>query len=68
MAAQLKTPKSPINGESAKTLADILATLGALDEEKAKQVKLTEIQTGKTQEEIIISQNLVNEKLLTQAK
>lgn len=54
--------------ESAKNLADILVTQGVLDEEYAKKVKLAEIQTGKPQEEIIKSQNLVKEKDLAQAK
>lgn len=54
--------------ESVKTLADILVGLGALDPERAKQVKLIEVQTGRTQEEIIKSQNLVEEAYLVQAR
>ena len=39
MAAQ--TAVSPaVNGDSVKTLADILVTQGAFSEERAKQVKL----------------------------
>ena len=56
------------DGKVAKTLADILLTQGALDEKKTKQIKLSEIQTGKSQEEIIKSQNLVDEVPLTKAK
>lgn len=67
MAAQLNTlPAS--NGEGSKTLADILLASGALDEERARQVKFTEIQTGKTQEEIIAGQNIVTEAELVKAK
>ncbi len=51
-----------------KTLVDVLITQGALDVERAKQVKLAEIQTGNTQEEILISQKLVGEDALTKAK
>ncbi|MFV1917180.1 MAG: GspE/PulE family protein [Patescibacteria group bacterium] len=60
--------KSRTNSEPAKTLADILVVQGSLDPERAKGVNLAEIQTGKAQEEIIKSQNIVNEKALTQAK
>ena len=56
------------NGESTKTLADILVAHGAFSEERAKQVKLAEIQTGKSQEEILKSQNLVSETALIKAK
>jgi hypothetical protein len=38
------------NGESATTLADILVSQGALSVERAKQVKLAEVQSGKSQE------------------
>ena len=55
------------NGDS-KSLADILMRLGALDKTRADQVKLAEIQSGKTQEEIVLSQNLVAENFLVQAK
>lgn len=55
-------------GDSVKTLADILVSLHALDENRAKQIKLIEIQTGRPQEEIITSQNLVTEDALAQAK
>ena len=56
-AQPLSQPASKItlNGGVAKTLSDILVSQGALDEAKAKEVKLAEIQTGKTQEEILIN-------------
>jgi type IV pilus assembly protein PilB len=57
-----------LNGNSARTLADVLRDNGVLDEQNAQQVKLTEIQTGKPQEEIIKTKNLVNESDLTKAK
>ena len=51
-----------------ESLADILFLQGAIDQEKAKQIKFAEIQSGKTQEEIIKNQNLVDEAALTKAK
>ena len=68
MPAQPATAKTQTDGEGAKTLADILVASGVLDEARAKQVKLTEIQTGASQEEIIVSQKLVDEAALTRAK
>src|SRR4030043_1187358 len=67
MAAQ---PIAPIftNPDAPRTLADILLMQGALNEEKARQVKFTEIQTGKTQEEILLGQNIVSETDLVKAK
>ena len=59
---------SAVNGDSAKTLADILVTQGAFSVDLAKQVKLAEVQTGKSQEEILKSQNLVSETDLVKAK
>ena len=66
MAAQTATTKT--NGETTKSLADILVAQGALDPNRAEQVKTVEIQSGKTQEEIIKSQNLVPEEALVKAK
>jgi len=51
-----------------KTLADLLLMQGALTQEQARQIKFTEIQTGKTQEEIILEQGYVSEKNLVKAK
>jgi type IV pilus assembly protein PilB len=56
------------NGETVRTLADVLAEQKALTPDRAGQVKLAEIQSGKTQEEIITSQNLVSEEALVKAK
>jgi type IV pilus assembly protein PilB len=62
------TPVKSTNGENVTTLVDILMAQGALSPQRAKQVKLAEIQSGKTQEEIITSQNLVSEEALTKAR
>lgn len=51
-----------------QTLADILVLLGALDAKRAEQVKLGEIQSGSTQEEIIRGGAMVPEEKLVQAK
>jgi len=51
-----------------KTLADILVDLNEIDKNKAEQIKLEEVRTGKSQEQIIVSQNLVSETALTKAK
>ena len=66
MAAQ--TSLSAMNEGGIKNLADILVTQGSLTEERAKQVKLAEIQSGKNQEEILKDQNLVSEEALVKAK
>jgi type IV pilus assembly protein PilB len=52
----------------AKTLADVLLVQGDLNEQQAKKIKLTEIQSGRSQEEIIKSENLSNETAITKAK
>src|SRR5512135_323135 len=54
--------------DTTKTLVDVLLSQGNLTEDKAKQVKLSEIQTGKAQEDIISAQRLVSESALTKAK
>jgi len=68
MAAQSTTPNLSPNGETGQTLADILVAQKALDLARAQQVKTAEIQTGKSQEEILLSQNLVTEDALVKAK
>lgn len=70
MAAQTTTSTQtpPLKAGEVKTLAETLVLQGALDQSEAKQVNLAEIQTGKPQEEIILSRNLVNEKELVKAK
>src|SRR3989344_3024728 len=67
-AQNAKTDQTQANGDSSRTLADILVSYGALEAQKAKQVKLAEIQTGKSQEDILMSQKLVDETSLTKAK
>jgi len=66
MPAAKPTPIS-VNG-SAGTLADVLVAIGALDSARAEQVKLAEIQSGSTQEEIIRKSAMVTEDKLVQAK
>jgi len=72
MAAQATNspniPQLKVEGGGPKTLADILVDLGAIDIARAGQVKLAEIQTGKSQEDILIQQQLVTEEQLAQAK
>lgn len=63
-------PAQPLtipNG-GAKTLADILVAQGIINTSRADQIKLTEVQTGKPQEEIIRSQAIANEASLAKAK
>ena len=62
------TTEPDVNGETAKTLADILATDGVFDKSVAKQIKLAEIQSGNSQEEIVTARKLANEAQLTKAK
>ncbi len=50
------------------TLSDILVSQGSLTPEKAKLVKLAQIQTGKPEEDIIVGKELVGETLLAKAK
>ena len=69
MAAQPQPTKVvPQENAGVKTLADVLMQSGAIDAERAKQIKFAEIQTGRPQEDIITSQNLVKEADLTKAK
>jgi hypothetical protein len=53
---------------NAGTLADVLVSIGALDRTRADQIKLAEIQSGSTQEEIIKKGAMVSEDRLVQAK
>lgn len=50
------------------TLADVLVGMGALDRARADQVKLAEIQSGSSQEDIIRKAALVPDAKLVQAK
>ncbi len=64
-----KDQSQPSNDtEKVINLVGALTSLGLLDEQKAKEIELLEIQTGKLQEDIIRDRNLVSEKDLTQAK
>ncbi len=67
MTAQMIANPNLAGGE-ARTLVDVLVSQGSLDEERAKQVKLAEIQSGNQQEQILKSQKLVDETALTEAK
>lgn len=51
-----------------KTLADILVEQGALSADRAGQLKLAEVQTGKSQEEIIKTRNMISEEAFVKAK
>ncbi|MDP3994884.1 MAG: ATPase, T2SS/T4P/T4SS family [bacterium] len=51
-----------------KSLVDILVSQGALDSKQAEAVKLDEIQTGASQESILINKKIVDETKLTKAK
>lgn len=51
-----------------KSLVDILLSQGALDLKKAEAVKLDEIQTGISQESILVEKKFVDETALTKAK
>ncbi len=57
---------APSNG--VQTLADILVAQKALSKDVAEQVKLAEVQTGKSQEDILTEQKLVNEAALAKGK
>jgi len=59
---------SDSNGQSSNSLADILLASGVIPKERAEQIKLAEIQTGTSQEEIIKKQNLASEEDLVKAK
>jgi type IV pilus assembly protein PilB len=64
----MPVPAPPLDNGDANTLADVLVRLGALDRTRADQIKLSEIQSGTTQEEIIRKSKLVPEEKLVQAK
>lgn len=73
MPAQTATPTTKAtpptaDGLSSKTLADILVSEGVLSQDRAQQIKDAEIQSGKTQEDIIRSQNLATDPQIVKAK
>ncbi len=62
-------PAQKPNGNSiGTTIVDVLVSMGALSKPRADQVKLAEIQSGSTQEEIIRKSSLVSEEALIKAK
>ncbi len=74
--AQTANPQQPSNpnqgaspnGQGQRTISDILVAQGILDAAKAEQVKAAEIQTGKTQENILLEQKIVSEDAIIKAK
>jgi type IV pilus assembly protein PilB len=64
----LQSSGKSLNLDGVKTLADILVTQGVITSDKAKQVKLIEVQTGKPQEEILLAEHYVDETSLVRAK
>ncbi len=57
-----------LGSEVVKTLADILLSQGAVDEATAKKIKLGEVQSGKSQEDIVRAEHITDETALTKAK
>lgn len=68
MPALTPNSSSFTDANNVKTLADILLLQGSISEEQSRQIKFTEIQTGKTQEEIVIEQGFVPEADLVRAR
>lgn len=64
----LQNPVTTISTDGVKTLADILVSQGIITADKAREVKLSEVQSGKTQEEILLEDNGVKEDALTKAR
>ncbi len=56
------------NIPAGNNLCDILVSMGALDQAKADQVKMTEVQYGNSQEDVLRKQNIVTETQLVKAK
>lgn len=61
-------PTAKTTQPKGNSLADILVSMGVLAEDRAKQVKMAEVQYGSTQEEILAKQNLVKKIDLVKAK
>lgn len=73
MPAQPVPPQSQSNGVSQakatpSTLIGVLVQQGTLDPKKAEDIKLEELQSGKSEESILVSANLVTEEQLSKAK
>ncbi len=67
--AQSVAPTANANNSTDQTsLVDILVTQGTLAPRVAEQIKLAEVQSGSTQEEILTKQNLVTPSALARAK
>lgn len=58
----------PANGQKTLDIADILVASGALGAKQAQELKLLELQTGKTQEELLGERDLIAENVLARAK
>lgn len=63
----LKT-NGPVAPPAGTTLADLLVSEGVLSSEQAQNIKLTQIQSGRTQEEIIKERQLVSEEQLARGR
>lgn len=59
---------STVPAPTGNNLCDILVSMGALTQERSEQVKMSEVQYGSSQEEILRKQNLVTETQLIKAK
>lgn len=61
---------APTNGTTngGSTLADILVAQGALKSEQAQNIKLQELQSGKTQDELLTADSLVSDIALAKAR
>ena len=68
MSATATTKNEDLNTNGGSTLADILVAQGVLKKDKAEQIKLSEIQYGTSQEELIKRLNVVSEEDLVKAK
>lgn len=56
------------NSKAPVTLVDILLAQGVIDPKRAEAIKLQEIQTGKTEEELLTSDGIATEDQLARAK
>lgn len=68
MSNQVTLSSSSSPGSSNVTLADILLSQKAISEAISKEIKLAEVQTGKSQEKIIAERGDISEEVLTKAK
>jgi len=57
-----------IGSNELNSLADVLVLFGVLDQKKAEEIKLTEVQQGIPQEELLKKLNIVSEEDLIKAK